>query len=258
MRERLLGWWPTVADQPVPVTLAGAVVPIVICALCGALRAQVSAASATLLLVLVVVAAAVTGIRLAALAAALSGGLWFDFFLTVPRHSFAIASPNDVAVVLLLVVIGAVVSELVHWALRQQTVAARRAGYLEGARQLAEAAARGELSGRELVDLVAGQIGEVLGVSRCEYVVGRVYDVRIARLGHDGRLERAGRPIDVDRRGLPTDELVAVEVHRGSEVVGHFLISSANRVARPTLEQRRVVGLLADLVAGSHPTRAGA
>ncbi len=94
-------------------------------------RDTVTAATAILVLVLLVVAAAASGDRLAGLLAALGGGAWFDFFLTEPYHRFSIADPEDIEATLLLVLIGAAVTETTLWGHRQQGRAARRSGYLD-------------------------------------------------------------------------------------------------------------------------------
>lgn len=54
----------------------------------------------------------------------MSGGVWFDYFLTAPFGRFTIEDANDVEVALLLVVVGVAVTELGLWGRRQQ---ARRA-----------------------------------------------------------------------------------------------------------------------------------
>jgi class 3 adenylate cyclase len=95
------------------------VVPVMVCA-AYALRDPAFSTSATLVLVLLVVVAATSGQRVAAVLAAASGGLGFDYFLTQPYHSFVIYEPEDVEVTVLLVVIGAIVAEVTTWGLRQQ------------------------------------------------------------------------------------------------------------------------------------------
>jgi hypothetical protein len=100
-----------------------------------------------------------------------------------------------------------------------------------------------------VVEVVARQISEVLGADRCRYVEGPVRDARITVLDHDGALTRSGHPVDVDRVGLPTDEYVAVVARRGSDVAGHFLLTTTSHLTYSTREQRRVAVLLADQVA---------
>jgi K+-sensing histidine kinase KdpD len=236
------------------VVLAFAVLaPLAVAAACAALRDQVSTSSAALLLVLVVVAVATTGRRVAALTAALASGVFFDLFLTQPYGSLTITHRDDLELTVLLVLIAGVVVETVLWGYRQQARAARRSGYLHGALRAAESAARGELPFDALTRLVATEIADVLGVPACRYVAGPSRDPRPAVLAHDGTVTRGGKPLDVDRHGLPVDEDTVLVI-----TGGHFVITSASALTYPTLEQRRVAVLLADLVdsASRHTARA--
>ncbi len=230
---------------------AAAVLPAVTCAVFAMWRGQVTAATVALVLVVWVVAAAATGDRLAGMVAAVSGGLSFDFFLTVPYRAFTIADPDDVEVTVLLVLIGLAVVEVALWGRRQQARAARRSGYLDGVLSTAEAVAAGETPTATLIDVVARQIVDVLGVESARYVSGALGDARVAVLDHDGVLSRGGNPLDVDRHGLPVDQHIAILVRRGPRTVGHFMISSASKITYPTTEQRRVAVLLADQVASA-------
>jgi len=107
---------------------AAALAPLACCAGLAAFREGVTAAAGALVLVLIVVAAAATGNRLAGIVAALSSGAWFDFFLTEPRGRFTISDPNDIEVIVLLVLVGLAVTEIALWGRRQQASASRRAG----------------------------------------------------------------------------------------------------------------------------------
>lgn len=226
--------------------MVAAVAPLVVCAVLSAFRDQVTAATAVLILVLLVIAAASTGVRVAGIVAAVSGGLWFDFFLTQPYGQLAIDDRDDVEAAVLLVVIGAAVTEVALWGHRQQARAQRRAGYLDGVLGTAEIVALRSESPDALTAHVADQIRQILAVSRCRFVLGPVRDPRVPVLGHEGHVTRRGKEVDVDRDGLPTDDDIALVVTRAGATVGHFLLTSASQVARPTLEQRKVAILLAD------------
>jgi K+-sensing histidine kinase KdpD len=236
---------------------AAVVLPAVICAVFAGFRDQVPSDIALLVLVLVVVAAAAPGDRVAGVVAAISGGVWFDFFLTRPYQQFTIADPDDVAVTVLLVLIGIAVTEVALWGRRQQARASRRAGYLDGALRTAEVVAARERSATELVDLVSGQLVDLLGIAACRFTLGPVQDARLATLHHDGSVTRGGRTLNVDRDGLPTDEETALLVTRGEETLGHFTLTAAGDIAYPTQEQRRVAVLLAHQVAAVLPSRGG-
>ena len=135
-----------------------------------AFRESITNATAVLVLVLFVVAMAASGDRLAGVLAALSSGVWFDFFLTEPYQQFVIDDPNDVEAAVLLVLVGAAVTELALWGRRQQDRAGRRAGYLDGVLQTAEIAAGHEVPQDESISRVGQQIQTVLELDRCRYV----------------------------------------------------------------------------------------
>lgn len=198
---------------------------------------------AALVLALVVVAVAAAGHRPSGLAAALSSAAWFDFFLTQPYHRFTIADRDDVETAVLLTLVGLAVTEVAAWGLRQQARASRGQGYLDGLVSAARMVADGHRS-PEVLAVVATQIMNVLGVERCEFRTGGP-GVR-PRLNDDGSVTRDGHPVDVDRFGLPTDDEIELPVRHGGKVLGRYVLVSATRVARPTLDQRLVAVTLAE------------
>ena len=228
--------------------VGGAVAPLVLCAVVASVRDSITVTTAALGLVLIVVSAAATGDRVAGLVAALSCGAWFDFFLTEPYGSFTIDSADDVEITVLLVVIGALVSEVAIWGRRQQGRASVRAGYLNGVLATAESISLRDESPERLASHVADRIADVMDVTRCRFVLGSVHDTRYAVLERDGSLTRNGHTVPVDR-GLPTNEETALPVRAGSETLGYFLLTSASEQARPSMEQRRVAIILADQMA---------
>jgi K+-sensing histidine kinase KdpD len=227
---------------------AALLLPLATCAVLANFRDQVTSATSALILVVWVVALAASGDRLAGLTAAVSAGVWFDFFLTLPYHRLAISDSDDVEIVVLLVVIGAAVTELALWGRRQQAGAARRTGYLDGVVSTAKAVADGNTPAPALIDVVARQIVDVLDVDDCRFVPGPVHDRRMALLDQDGTLTRNDHVVDVLRSGLPSDEQVAIAVRRGANVLGHFVVTASTRVVRPSRQQLQVAALLADQV----------
>ena len=227
----------------------GLAVPLVLCAALYGVREQVAAASAVLVLVLAIVAVAATGDRLGGVLAAVSSAVWFDFFLTEPYLRFTIDDPDDIEATVLLVLIGITVTEIALWGRRQQAQAASRSGYLDGVLSAAATVSAGVSGPDEVVTVVSASIADVLGADACRYVAGPVRDPRVAMLDHDGVLTQDGHHRDVDRTGLPVDEYVAIEVRRATRVIGHFEVTAATRVVRPSREQCRVAVLLADQVA---------
>lgn len=231
--------------------LIGAAVflPMLACAALSGFRDTVTSATAVLVLVLLVVVVAATGDRVAGIVTALSSGVWFDYFLTQPYGRFTITDPDDIEATVLLVLIGVAVTEVALWGRRQQAGASRRAGYLDGALRTAEIVSARQESPRKVIELVAGQIVDVLGIAGCRFVPGTVHDSRLAILDHDGGVTWGGSIVKVEREGLPTNEETALLVVHEGETVGHFVLTSADDVARPSLEQRKVAVLLADQVA---------
>lgn len=228
---------------------AAALAPLLAALLLSAWRDSVSTATDVLVLVAIVVAASATGDRWAGITAALSSAVWFDFFLTQPYLRLTITDANDIEATVLLLLIGTVVTEVALWGHRQQARASRREGYLDGVLGTAELVLVRHDSVENLTHRVSNQITDVLDIARCRFVRGENHDPEMPLLHHDGSVTRHGHPVNVDRDGLPIDDQTVLPVRWNGEVVGHFLLTSASQVARPTAEQRRVAVLLADQVA---------
>jgi len=225
---------------------AAIVVPLLVAAGLAALGDSLTTATAVLVLVLVVVAVGAAGDRLAGVLAAVSSGLWFDFFLTRPTGQFAVNDPDDVEVVVLLVAVGVAVTEIALWGLRQQARAAGRAGFLDGVLESADLAAGEGVVPGDARRRVADLITTVLALDRCRFVAEPAPSGGVAVLHRDGSVEWEGRSLAVEREGLPTDVEIALPVPGTGGSAGHFRLTAASRVLRPSLEERRVAVLLAD------------
>lgn len=230
-------------------TVVAATGPAAAAAALSLVREDVSSTIAVLVLVAFVVAAGSTGLRTAGLAAAVSAAAFFDFFLTAPYGSFTIDRREDVEASVLLLVIGGIVTETALWGLRQQAALARQSGYLRGVLTTAETLARRHESREEVTRDVGQRLSELLGLDSCRFVLGPPSDAKAPTLHHDGAVVRGGYPLDVDRDGLPVDAAVLLPSSVGGEIRGHFVLTAATHVARPTVDQRRVAALLADQVA---------
>jgi K+-sensing histidine kinase KdpD len=226
--------------------LVAVVSPLVLSAALGAFRESITNATAVLVLALFVVAMAASGDRLAGILAALSSGVWFDFFLTEPYQQFTIDDPNDVEAAVLLVLVGAAVTELALWGRRQQDRAGRRAGYIDGVLRTAEVAAGRETPPEELISRVAQQIQDVLGLDRCRYAPAPELDSDEPRINDDGSVTWRGATIDVERGGLPVDAETCLVVRAAGVARGHYRLTAASRIVRPSSEQRKIAVLLAD------------
>jgi len=221
------------------------ILPLLVAAALAAAGTSLTTATSVLVLVLVVVALGATGDRVAGVLAAVSSGLWFDVFLTEPTGQLAIKNPDDIEVAVLLVVVGVAVTEIALGGLRQQVGAARRAGFLDGVLESADVAAGADVDVDDARRRVAIRIASVLGLDRCRFVAGPAPSHGVAVLRHDGTVEREGDLLPVEREGLPTDVEIVLAVPGPADDRGHFRLTAASRVVRPTLEQRRVAVLLA-------------
>jgi len=204
-------------------------------------------ANAALLLAVVIVAVAAAGYRSAGVLAAVSSAVWYDFFLTVPYERFTIDSRDDVETTILLVLIGAAVSEIAIWGRRQQARASRQRGYLDGVITTSQAVAEGG-STQDLIDHVCAQITVVLGIDKVRFVAGS-NGTSAPQLNPDGTVTRGGHLLKVERDGLPTNAEIELPLQYAGRVRGRFLLTAATRIARPDLEQRQVAVALADQVA---------
>ena len=194
--------------------LAAAAAPLLLSSALAAFRGSVTNATAALILVLFVVAVAASGDRLAGVVAALSSGIWFDFFLTEPYQQFAISDPNDIEDVVLLVLVGAAVTEVALWGRRQQGRASRRAGYLDGVLQTAEVVASGAEAPADMVSRVADQIQELLAVDRCRFVADTSPSPQAPRINHDGTVADTERPSTSNATGFPSTKRSPGRLHR--------------------------------------------
>ena len=239
------------AHRPLVVS-AAAVAPLVACAALSPLRGSFANTNIALVLVLLIVAAAATGIRAAGLVAALSSAAWFDFFLTEPYNHFSITDRADIETAVLLMLVGAAVTEIALWGRRQQARASSEQGYLDGVLSTSATVGAGRSSTNSLLDHVCEQIVDVLGIDRCRFDPGS--DAALATLNNDGTMTYNGHPFNVDRLGLPTDSEIALVVQSGGVVHGRFLLTAATRIVRPSLEQLRVAIALANQVGAALAT----
>ena len=212
------------------------------------LRDRFSNTHAALVLVAVVVAVAANGYRVAGYVAALSAAVSFDFFLTSPYFSFDVAGRSDFETTVLLLVIGAAVTELAVWGRRQAVAAQRWAGYVNGVHATAGAmaAAAEPAQPSETIRQVSSQLIRLLDLSDCRFQHGKAGFGVSARLRHDGSVVVARAQWPVDAKGLPAQD-VELLVESGGYLRGRFLLTPAEG-ARPALENRLLAVALADQV----------
>jgi K+-sensing histidine kinase KdpD len=218
---------------------AGLTGPLALSAVLVPFRASFPNTDAALTLLLVVVAVAASGSRAAGLLASASAAAWFDFFRTVPYERFAITRRDDIGTTLLLLAVGAAVTEIAGWGHRQHGAASRRAGYLDGINAAAKAVATGNEAGA-LIEQVCARLIVLLELRACRYEDGVAGIGSPPRLRRDGQVARLGRVYD----DLPAGTSTELLVEAGGLLQGRFLLTAGNRTT--TREQRLVAIAFAD------------
>jgi K+-sensing histidine kinase KdpD len=224
-----------------------------VAALLTLVRPQPHENHVTLMLVLAVALVSAAGLRPAGLVAAVTTGLAYDYFWTEPYYSFRIFDTQDILTVLLLVLVGGAIEQLSWWASGQHAVAARRLDYLNALRRAAEPIP--SETHTATLKAISDTMITVLDADSCDLVLDDRLPATV--LHGDGSATRAGRVIDVDTDGLPTDDLIAIPVPSPEDRPAYFAVTAATHVARPRPEQRQVAALLAHIAAQSL-TAAGA
>ena len=172
------------------VVAASAAVPLVACGILALFRDSIANTNAALVLVLLVVAAASTGIRPAGIVAALASAAGFDYFLTEPYNTLTITDRADIETAVLLLLVGAAVTEVALWGRRQQARASREQGYLDGVLGTAATVAAGRSSIGELIDHICQQIVQILQIDTCRFDAGTRSGLPV--LDPTGTVTRAG------------------------------------------------------------------
>jgi hypothetical protein len=233
---------------------AGLAAPLALAAVLAPFRSSFANTDAALAMIVIVVAVAAAGNRLAGLVASVSAAAWFDFFLTRPYETFTINRAADIETTVLLVIIGAAVTEIAVWGRRQHSAASRRAGYLDGINDAARAAATGDSPSAVAGRIAAGLI-ELLSLRSCEFQYGIAGIGGPARLEHDGTINFDGEPYDPPYGEWPPALGLELLVESGGRLRGRFLMQPGKHL--PTREQLLIAIALADqagaALAASHP-----
>ena len=233
---------------------AGFVAPLALAAVLVPFRSGFANTDAALAMIVIVVAVAAAGNRLAGYVAAVSAAAWFDFFLTRPYETFDIHRAADIETTVLLVVIGAAVTEIAVWGRRQYSAASRRAGYLDGINDAARSVAAGD-SPSAVVDRIAAGLIQLLALRSCEFQYGIAGIGGPARLEHDGTVTLAGQPYDPPTGDWPPGVGLELLVESGGRLRGRFLMRPGQQW--PSREQLLVAVGLADqagaALAASYP-----
>lgn len=214
-----------------PVGLSAALVPF---------RTTLPSTIAVLLLVTVVVAVAANGDRVAGLAAAASAAVWFDFFLTRPYERLTITRAVDIETTVLLLVVGAAVTELAVHRRRRGEVVVNETSYLDAIRSTAELVASGS-SPSAVVGQVCDQLTTLLDLRACRFERGQFGGLPV--LQPDGQLRWGEAVWDVGTNGMP-EEPVELRAACNGQGYGRFIMAF-QLGATPSVLLRQTAAVLA-------------
>jgi len=219
--------------------------PLIVTVALVPFRASFANTNAALVLVLFVVAvAALSGHRSPGIVAAVSAGVWFDFFLTKPYQRLTIKDRADIETAVLLLLVGVAVSELAVWGRRQQAEASRQAGYVAGIQEAVGATLDGTSPG-VIINSVCEQLTRLLMLRRCRFDYGGgVMGGSHPRLRADGQVEVEGGICDVDSFGLPIEQDIELLLMAEGGYRGRFVLTATPH-SRPSLPQRLAAVALA-------------
>jgi hypothetical protein len=209
------------------------------------LRSHVTNTALALVMVAVVVLVVTPGRRLAALAAGISAGLWFDFFLTRPYESFAISQSADIQTAVLLVVVAVGVGELAARDRRHRSEGNSGSDGL-AAVQAVTALLTANASVDLIVDAVCEGLVPLLHLESCYFDPSRA-PVTVPYIERPGYLSYSVYRWDAAIDGLPVSP-VTLPVRVEERLLGRFVLQ-APLPGLPVEAQRLSAALvLADLV----------
>jgi hypothetical protein len=199
-----------------------------------------------LVLVVVTVAVAAYGQRLAGWLAAASGAIWFDFFLTAPYEHFTIDRRADIETTMLLLIVGAAVTELAVRGRQHRLRAETEARYLAAIGSTSVPAATGG-SVPEITREAAARLNELLGLRSSHFESSSFGG--LPRLERDGRVRARDSYLDVDVSGWPSTS-VELLVQANGRAYGRFVLDPTPGVSI-SVEARQVASILAGQVAAA-------
>jgi Domain of unknown function (DUF4118) len=229
-------------DGRVPVGAAiGALGALVIAGVLVPFRDHLPNADMALALVVPVLLAAIVGGRIAGAATAVVSALTFDFVFTQPYLSLRIASKDDVATFVVLLIVAMVAAEVGIRGRRGGVAARESRSELDRLLRVADLSARGA----DVDDVVMSARAELIGLfglDECVYQAERS-GPELPRLGNRGALEGA-RLVAWGDFLLPTGGVEVPVMGRGREL--GRLVLYASEATRASIEKRLVAVAIAD------------
>ena len=241
-REKAISAVALIAAVFGPVAVAAALIPA---------QSAIGNTNVALILVAVVVAVASAGRRFAAIAAALSAAVWFDFFHTRPHYSFTIDAHGDVVTAGVLLVVGLIVGELAVRGRRHREAAVDSSTDIARIHAIAELAASGE-EPEFVIMAVATELTQILALRDCRYEPYSAVDRPSARIERNGEVTLGRFRWGVDSMGLPTKQVELLVEGQGRHL-GRFVLTPTPGQPIP-FDKRLVAIALADQVGAALAT----
>jgi hypothetical protein len=208
------------------------------------LRTHTQASNLALVMVAVAAAAAVPGFRLAAIAAGVSAGVWFDFFLTHPYQTLSIQHSTDVQTAILMTIVAALVGAIASRRRQAGEIAQQSSDEVVGLYVTAQMLSAG-FRPPVVLETIAGQLQALLFVSRCEFDPGRPFHTE-PMISRAGELDWRGHSWSLPHHGWPV-VAVSLPVDSAGQAAGRFLLYGP-ATGGPVTSDRLLTALaLADL-----------
>ncbi len=211
-------------------------------------RNDIDNANLALLLVLVVVIAAVLGGRGAAVVAAITATMAFDFFLTKPYNSMRIESADDIETAVIMLAVGLLVGEVGARGRRFRSQRERAANAIARVHRVAAQIAEGGPLDRdhridEVVETVRRELTALLQLHDChlEYAP---FQWPMPRLERSGTIETSEHEYTDDGFVLPEYGVQLPILDAGREIARFVLMGDP--AVSVTIEERVVAVALAD------------
>ena len=212
-------------------------------------RVDIDNTNLGLILVLVVVLAAIAGDRTAAVVAAVTATMAFDFFLTRPYRSMRMESADDLETMVILLAVGLLVGEVAARGRRSRRQHERAADAIARVHRVATLIAEGErLDQGRRIDGVIGAVrrAELTALLRLHDCTLEFAPFRwpLPRLERSGTIEASEHEWTGDGFVLPEYGVQLPVLESGHEIARFVLMGDPE--APVTLEERVVAVALAD------------
>jgi K+-sensing histidine kinase KdpD len=216
-------------------------------------RDDIDNANLALLLVLAVVVAGVLGGRGAAVVAAITATMAFDFFLTKPYNSMRIESADDIETAVIMLAVGLLVGEVAARGRRSRRQRERAADAIARVHRVAARIAEGGPLDHDhrlddVVEMVRAELTALLQLHDChlEYAP---FQWPLPRLERSGTIETAEHQYVGDGFVLPEYGVQLPVLDAGREIARFVLMGNPDVAV--TLEERVVAVALADQLGGA-------